>query len=107
MAEPPAACHDLAGVWLGMNAPLAAGREFEMLDRIGDINPRPVDAGFLKRGVEHGPGRSNEGPPDQILLVAWLLSDEVPQIAVPLEQPLGLQGLRQARSAIAWSLTYG
>ena len=67
---------DLAGVRLLVDAPLAARLEFEMLDRVGDVDAGAVDAGLGKRAVEQLAGRADERPAGEILLIAGLLADE-------------------------------
>ena len=59
-----------------MDAPLAARGEFEMLDRVGDIDARAVDPRLAQRPVEHLPGRTYERLAGEILLIAGLLADE-------------------------------
>ena len=47
-----------------------------MLHRVGDIDLRPVDAGFFQCAVEHLPGRSDKRFAGEIFLVAGLLADQ-------------------------------
>jgi hypothetical protein len=54
----------------------AARYEFEMLDRIGDVDLLPVDAGLLERPVEHLARRADERLAGEIFLVAGLLADQ-------------------------------
>ena len=76
LLDPPAAGVDLAAVGLGVDAPLAARDELEMLDRVGDVGGRAVDPGLGQRGVEQLPRGTDEGPAGKVLLVARLLADE-------------------------------
>src|SRR3546814_5157076 len=68
--DPPAASLDLAGIGLRMEAPLAALRELEMLDRVGDVDLAAFDSGLVERAIEHPPRRADEGATGQILLIA-------------------------------------
>src|SRR5258706_10067719 len=47
-----------------------------MLDRVGEVNIAPPDAGLFERLVEHRTGWADEGGTLAIFLVARLLSDE-------------------------------
>ena len=76
MVDPPPARFDLAGLRLVVDAPFAALDELEMLDRIGDVDRRAVDPGLLERDVEQLPGRADERPSGEVLLVTRLLADE-------------------------------
>src|SRR3546814_19908203 len=60
----------LAGIGLRMEAPLAALRELEMLDRVGDVDLAAFDSGLVERAIEHPPRRADEGATGQILLIA-------------------------------------
>ena len=51
-AEPPRTALRLASIGLRMDAPLAALFELEMLDRIGDITNRAVDASFVQTFIK-------------------------------------------------------
>jgi len=59
-----------------VDAALAATDPFEVLDGVGDVDLRAVDARVLQRLVEELPGWADEGPALQVLLVAGLLADE-------------------------------
>src|SRR3546814_16243823 len=59
-----------------MEAPLAALRELEMLDRVGDVDLAAFDSGLVERAIEHPPRRADEGATGQILLIARLLADQ-------------------------------
>ena len=48
----------------------------EVLDRVRDVDGRPVDARGLERLVEEASGRADEGLAGPVLLVARLLADE-------------------------------
>ena len=76
LVEPPAAGFDLARVGLLMQSALAARLVLEVLDRVGDVDLRPVDAGRFERLIENLPCRADERAPGEILPVAWLLADE-------------------------------
>jgi hypothetical protein len=47
-----------------------------VLDRVGDVGPRPVDPGLGQRVVEHPAGGPDERGAGEVLLVARLLADE-------------------------------
>ena len=78
--EPRPARRHLGRVGLGVDPDLAAGPRgrlpLEVLDRVGHVGLRPVDAGLREAVVEHPSGRPDEGPPREVLLVAGLLADE-------------------------------
>ncbi len=76
IVEPEAADIDLARVGLLVEAPLAARLVLEMLDGIGDVDSRALDAGRLERRIEDLAGGTDEGTPGQILLIARLLADQ-------------------------------
>ena len=59
-----------------MNAPLAALNEFEVLDRIGDIDLAAVDTGFFHRAIKQLARRTNERPPLPFFLIAGLFANE-------------------------------
>src|SRR3546814_2321622 len=59
-----------------MEAPLAALRELEMLDRVGDVDLAAFDSGLVEHAIEHPPRRADEGATGQILLIARLLADQ-------------------------------
>ena len=101
LVEPPAAGLHLAGIGLGMDAPLAARLELEMLDRVGDVDLEPIDIGLVEYLVEHLAGRPDEGLAGDILLVARLLADEDdPRILGSLAEH-GLRGVAPQRAAAA------
>src|SRR3546814_1573704 len=60
LVQPPSAGFDFTGIGLGMQPSLAPLFEFEMLDRIGDIDLRPVDSRLAERSVEDLTRRTNE-----------------------------------------------
>src|SRR5438270_9885931 len=103
MLDPPPAGLDFSCIGLVVNAPLAARDEFEMLDGIGDVNGRPVDARLLERGVEQCPRGTDERPPGKVLLIARLLADEHDRgVERPLtEDGLGTELVQVAPRAIA------
>ena len=76
MADPPAACLDLAGTRLAVNPFLAALHELEMLHRVGDVGRLAIDACFLESGIEELAGGTHEGASSEVLLVARLLADK-------------------------------
>src|SRR5258707_247610 len=47
-----------------------------MFHRIGDIDPRPFNAGFFKRAIEYLSRRSHERFAGDIFLIAGLLADQ-------------------------------
>ena len=59
-----------------MDATAAPRREFEVLDRVGDVDPPPVDAGLFQRHVQQLSRWPDERPADDVLLIARLLADE-------------------------------
>src|SRR5689334_19307808 len=59
-----------------MDAPLAARLEFEVLDRIGDVDAPPVEAGRFEGTIEHLPRGADKGLAGQIFLVARLFAHE-------------------------------
>src|SRR3546814_5092416 len=52
LVEPPAADVDLARRWVLVEAPFAARLELEMLDRVGEEQPPPVEPSLV-RSEEH------------------------------------------------------
>ena len=74
--QPRAAGGDLLGVRLLVDAALALGRPLEVLDDIGDVDLRAVDARRFECLVEHAAGGADEGKALLVLLVAGLLADE-------------------------------
>ena len=78
-----------------MQADFSAPYEFEMLDRVGDVDLLAVDADLLQGAVEHLAGRSNEWSAGEIFLVAGLLADQ--------HQGCLLRGLRRTRSGSHFS----
>src|SRR6266705_6694260 len=74
--HPGAAGRQLAQARRLVDAALAALDELEVLDRVRDVEPLPVQAHLDQRAVEHLARRADERRALQILLVAWLLADE-------------------------------
>ena len=74
--QPPATGRDMRGRGVLVDPPLAAQFMTEVLHRVGDIGPIAWNLRFRQGAVEHLAGRSDEGPPDQILLVAGLLAHQ-------------------------------
>src|SRR3546814_20220822 len=88
LVEPPAADVDLARRWVLVEAPFAARLELEMLDRVGEEQPPPVEPSLVQRLVQHLSRRPHERPPLQILLIARLLADKPdPRRLRPLPRP--------------------
>src|SRR6266542_1038093 len=81
--EPGPADPDLDRIGLLVDALLAARLPLEMLDDVGDVGLRPVDAGLLQAGVEESSRGTHEGPPFDVFAVAGLLADQDHQ-GVPL-----------------------
>jgi len=61
---------------LGVNAPLSARLELEVLDHVRDIGLFASDASSFERFIQHPAGRADERVPGQVLIVARLLPDE-------------------------------
>jgi hypothetical protein len=61
---------------LGVNPPLTAALEFEMLHGIGDIDIPALDPGFRQGAVQQLPRRPDERPPGDVFLIARLLADK-------------------------------
>src|SRR5690242_21617412 len=59
-----------------MDASLAARLELEVLDRIGDVDGASIEAGFLHRPIHNLTRRADEGPTDDVFLIAWLFADK-------------------------------
>src|SRR5258706_6419583 len=74
--EPRPARFDLRHAWFLVDAPLAARLPFEVLDRVGEVDVAPQDAGILERLVEHRTGWSHEWDTLAVFLVARLLPNE-------------------------------
>ena len=74
--QPGPAGADLARVRLLVQAPPAATRPPEVLDRVGDVDPRAVDARLVQGLLEQAPGRADERLALEVLLVARLLADQ-------------------------------
>jgi hypothetical protein len=47
-----------------------------MLYGVGDVDVVAIDAGGVERVIEQLPGRSDEGPPRLVLLIARLFTDD-------------------------------
>lgn len=62
-AQPPHAKLYLAGVRLRVKTLLAALFELEVLNRIGHVTQRTIDAGFRQTFVEQPSGGADEGLP--------------------------------------------
>src|SRR2546426_9249879 len=74
--HPGAAGRELAQARRLVDATLAALDELEVLDRVRDVEPLPVQPHLDQRPVEHLARRADERRALQILLIAWLLADE-------------------------------
>src|SRR5580658_3348785 len=59
-----------------MDSAPAAQAEFEVLDRVGDVDQPPVDAGLFQRVVQHLSRWANEWPADDVFLIARLFPNE-------------------------------
>ena len=59
-----------------MDASLAARLELEVLDRIGDVDFVPLDAGVFEDRVENLAGRADKRLACDVLLVAGLFADK-------------------------------
>src|SRR6266542_5682423 len=89
--EPGAAGGDLCRIGLLVDSLLASRLPFEVLDDVGDVGLRPVDAGLLQAGIEESSRRTDERPPFDVFTVARLLADQDDQ-RVP--RSLAEDGLR-------------
>src|SRR5256886_2783758 len=67
---------DLSGIRLLVQATLALGLPFEVLDGVRDIDMRAVDARLLERLVEHASGGTDERFSFPVLAIAGLLAHE-------------------------------
>src|SRR3546814_20662428 len=76
LVQPPSAGFDFTGIGLGMQPSLAPLFAFEMLDRIGDIDLRPVDSRLAERSVEDLTRRTNDRLSCQIFPVAGMLTNK-------------------------------
>lgn len=74
-AQPPRATLDFTGVRFVMKAPFAASFELEVLDRIGHVTERTVDAGFLQTLVDQPARGSDERLAGDVLLISWLFAN--------------------------------
>ena len=74
--EPGTAGGDFGGVWLFVDAALAARFPLEMLHCVGDVNFLAVDARFGEGGVEKFACRADEGKPFEVFLITGLFADE-------------------------------
>jgi hypothetical protein len=74
--EPGAAGFDFAGIGFGVDSPCAAGLEFEMFHRVGDVDGGAVDADLFEGAVEELAGGADEGFAGEVFLVAGLFADE-------------------------------
>ena len=59
-----------------MQPPIAARRPFEMLHRIGHINPFAVDARLVEQVVQQPAGRTDERASLPVVLISGLLAHE-------------------------------
>src|SRR5262249_21547154 len=59
-----------------MNPFLAARFPLEVLDHVGHVNARAIDAGLLETLIEQSSRRADERSSLMIFLIAWLLADE-------------------------------
>jgi hypothetical protein len=101
LLEPPLARLDLTRVGLLVKTSLAPRFVLEVLYCIRQVELAAIDAGACEGLVEEAPGRPDERPPADILLVAGLLADEHDgSIARPLPENR-LRGLAIERTALA------
>jgi len=74
--EPPATGNNLAAVRAGVQSPLSARLELEVLDRVGHVSGAAIDTRIAERAVEQLSRRPDKGLPGQILLIARLFANE-------------------------------
>jgi len=74
--EPRSTGTYLARIGLAVDPPLAARLPLEVLDHVGDVDLRPIDADFRQRLVEDSSGRPDKRVAGAILVVARLFADE-------------------------------
>ena len=74
--EPWSARADLREPWRLVDAALATFHELEVLHDVGDVEALARQPDFLQGAIEDLAGRTDEGSPLPILLIAWLLTDE-------------------------------
>ena len=99
--EPPTARLDLTRVGLLVKASLASRFVLEVLYCIRQVELAAIDAGAREGLVEEAPGRPDERPPADVLLVTGLLADEHDgRIARPLAENR-LRGVAIERTAPA------
>src|SRR3954466_8007000 len=100
---PPVATLDLVGVGPLVQSPFAAHFIFEMLDRVGDEDAFPLDAGFFKGAVQNAARRTDEGQTGLILLITRLLADQHYRCAprrLPGHRLAGVLGQRTATALV-------
>src|SRR6185312_6494169 len=74
--QPRPAGGELARGWLGVQPSGTPRRELEMLDRIGQVDFTAIDADLRQSLVQQSTGGPDEWAACQILLVAWLLTNQ-------------------------------
>src|SRR5262249_48998960 len=74
LVQPPAATLDLVSIGPLVNTALAAQDVLKVLHRVGDVDPRPVDACLLQGPIENTPGWPHERMAGLVLAVARLLA---------------------------------
>ncbi len=74
--KPGTAGGDFAGAGLLVDATLAAGLPFEMLDGISDVDLLAVDACLDETSVEEMAGGTDEGVALEVFAIAGLFTDE-------------------------------
>ena len=74
--QPAAAGHDLGSVGALVDAALAAGLPFEVLDRVGDVGVGTLDAALAQGAIQEVAGRADERVALLVLLVPGLLADQ-------------------------------
>src|SRR5581483_5725678 len=102
--EPRTARRDLRRVRFLVNAALAARLPFEMLDDVGDVDRRAIDAGVDERAIEQLAGRADERVAGEVFLIARLLAD---QHQLGLACAFAEHGLRTAQIQIAGLAVFG
>jgi hypothetical protein len=74
--EPRVARRDVPDARLLVDPTLAAHRVAEVLDRVGDVDRRPIDTGPVERVDQHPARGSHERLARLVLLVTRLLTDQ-------------------------------
>ena len=96
--EPGPARADLTRVRLAVDAAFAARFPLEVLDGVGDIDPRAIDPDVVEGVVQHTSGWADKGFTSAIFLVARLFADEHDQ---GVRRPFAENGLRAGPVQVA------